>query len=138
MPPARYEAWRRQLVFPPYSGCFRCGLPAGWCAAADPEKAAAGAGAGAGAGPAACEWADTMLPAVLLAEESRTVRALLAAAYDVDAADGPAFRAWLGRGRHEDGAYRTNAFAAWRAILTDAYAAADALASPGPGPAAED
>ena len=91
-------------MFPPYSGCFRCGLPAGWCAAADPEKA------GEGAGPAACEWTDTILPVVLLAEDSRTVRALLAAAYDVDAADTAAFRAWLGRGRHEDGVYTTNAF----------------------------
>lgn len=121
VPPARYAGWRRQLVFPPYSGCFRCGLPAGWCAAADPEKA------GAGVGAATCEWTDTMLPVVLLAEDSRTVRGLLAAAYDVDAADAAAFRAWLGRGRHEDGVYTTNAFTAWRAIITDAYNTADAL-----------
>ena len=110
-------------MFPPYSGCFRCGLPAGWCAAADPERA--GEGAGEGAGAAACEWTDTMLPVVLLAEDSRTVRGLLAAAYDVNAADAAAFRAWLGRGRHEDGVRTTNAFAAWRAIITDAYKNAD-------------
>ena len=78
-------------------------------------------------GPATCEWTDTMLPVVLLAEDSRTVRGLLAAAYDVDAADAAAFRAWLGRGRHEDGVYTTNAFTAWRAIITDAYNTADAL-----------
>ena len=38
-----------------------------------------------------------------------------------------AFRAWLGRGRREAGVATTNAFAAWRAILTDAYATADTL-----------
>ena len=55
------------------------------------------------------------------------MQALLEATYAVDAADTTAFRAWLGRGRHEEGAYRTNAFAAWRAIITDAYVAADEL-----------
>ena len=59
----------------------------------------------------------SVLTAVLLAEESRTLQRLLEAAFGVDAADAAAFRAWLGRGRQEDGAYCTNAFAAWRSII---------------------
>lgn len=103
LPQKSFNAWRIPLRFGEFRCCWECGLPYEWCEQARTEGY--------------CKYRDCMLPVVMMAKKSGTVRRLVEEMFEVDAMDDDKYRAWLVRSRWLYGQDMTNALAVWGAIV---------------------
>jgi hypothetical protein len=98
-----FNQWQMSLQYADFQCCWECGLPHDWCTASRIDGT--------------CSYRSRVLPVVMMAQVSETVRRLVKDKFGIDAQEEKDYQKWVVRSRRLYGKAMTNGLAVWDEIV---------------------